>query len=56
MALEERRRGAVILMSSALAASQGSRSDQPSASGSAGGLRCATIGLQLARNVLKAGR
>jgi hypothetical protein len=38
----------------ALAARQGSRSDMPNALGSAGGLRCAEIGLQLMRNVLYA--
>ena len=52
MALEERRALTSSVMSSALAASQGSRSDQPSALESAGGSRCATIGLQLARKVL----
>ena len=36
----------------ALAARQGSRSDMPRALGSTGGLRCAAIGVQLARNAL----
>src|ERR1700687_154141 len=43
-------------MSRALAERQGSRSEMPNALGSASGLRCAEIGLQLMRNVLYACR